>query len=113
MISEALRLEMAPFNVKVITIITGKVESNFASNNAFGDLPPTSRYLGIKDYIAAKVVGGKNPPPGMSPENYAQRVVSDILGGATGKVWRGAFASIVRVLSLLLPSFVVVGDFLL
>jgi hypothetical protein len=110
MITETLRLEMAPFNVKVITIVTGRVESNFTTNNVLRGLPPSSRYLAIKDYIAARAVG-KKTPHGMTTERYARKVVSDVLGGVNGTTWRGGFATIARIGLLLIPTFILVSRF--
>jgi 1-acylglycerone phosphate reductase len=44
----------------------------------------------------------------MKSEDYAEKVVGDILGGATGKIWRGSGAPIKRYLSPILPQSVVV-----
>ena len=32
----------------------------------------------------------------MKPSVYAEKVVDDIMGGASGQTWRGRYASIVR-----------------
>lgn len=50
-----------------------------------------------------------NIKSGTETSNYAEKVVSDVLGNTEGIVWRGAWASILHVLYLLLPSFVFVS----
>jgi hypothetical protein len=40
--------------------------------------------------------------------DYEEKVVGDILGGATGEIWRGNGAAMTRYLSPILPQSVVV-----
>lgn len=46
----------------------------------------------------------------MEAELFAERVVGDIFGGATGMGWRGEMASAVRFSSLLMPTSMQVGE---
>lgn len=55
MLSETLRLELAPLNVRVITLMAGNVQSNIGDNGAPPQkLPPSSHYLPIEKHIAEK-----------------------------------------------------------
>ncbi|KAK9428985.1 hypothetical protein V1505DRAFT_314633 [Lipomyces doorenjongii] len=104
-LSETLRLEMAPLGVKVLTVVTGTVDSNFFVNTPEYKLPSTSRYMPVEKSIVARA-RGKDIQSGMNKEKYADSVVNDVLRGVNGKVWRGKLASIVRYASTYLPTFV-------
>ncbi|KAK9482080.1 hypothetical protein V1527DRAFT_477521 [Lipomyces starkeyi] len=104
-LSETLRLEMAPFGVKVLTVVTGVVESNFFENTPEYKLPATSRYKPIEARIATRA-RGEDYQSRMNAQKYAHRVVNDVLQSASGKIYRGKMASIVRYASAYLPTFV-------
>ncbi|MCJ1228207.1 hypothetical protein MMC12_004868 [Toensbergia leucococca] len=105
-LSETLRLELAPFGVKVITAMVGTVRSTFLSNNSSCTLPSDSLYAPIQTKIA-DAAAGKIYPGGMDVDTFAKRLVSDVLGGSTGRVWRGNVATVVRFISSFLPTFIV------
>lgn len=107
-ISDTLRLELAPFDVRVVTVNTGAVSTNgLATGKAF-KLPPTSRYKSIEETIAARA-RGEDGTPRMEPNTYAEKVVTDVLGGANWQIWRGGYASIVKVTSAWLPASISVS----
>lgn len=108
-LEETLRLELAPFDVKVMTIITGAVETNIMSNNPEIRLLPDSLYQKAEEYIA-KRARGEDVSEKMNASVYANSVVKDILSGATGKVWRGGMASVVRVSTSVLPTSILVSS---
>ena len=103
LISETLRLELAPFNVKVITCVTGVVKTNIMSNSAKHDLPTGSIYAPVADKIAERA-NGEDVKDASTPTEFAKRLVNDILGGASGKVNRGRLASITPLISTFLPT---------
>ncbi|KAL9071735.1 MAG: hypothetical protein Q9161_003999 [Pseudevernia consocians] len=102
-ISEALRLELAPFDVTVVTVNTGAVNTNTLATGINFKLPPTSRYKSIEKEIAVRA-RGEDGTPRMEPSVYAEKVVSDVLGGAQGQIWRGGDASIVRFVLSKIPA---------
>ena len=106
--TEALRLELAPFGVTVLTVNTGAVSTNGFANGVNFKLPPTSRYKSIEKEIAARA-RGEDGTPRMEASVYAEKVVGDILGGCSGQVWRGGYASVVRWVLSRLPSSVSVS----
>ncbi|CAI5758410.1 unnamed protein product [Candida verbasci] len=70
-----LRLEMKPFNVKVINIITGGVKTDIEDKR---DFPKTSLFNvdGMEEaFIERRRMAAKNMP--MPAEKYAKKVVSD------------------------------------
>ncbi|KAI0475660.1 hypothetical protein GGR56DRAFT_695433 [Xylariaceae sp. FL0804] len=84
-LSEALRVELAPFGVSVVTILPGVVDSRSHINGgADFDLPPTSRYAAIRDIIAGWAQGEAQPKDGISAERFAELVVSDVVGTSKG-----------------------------
>jgi 1-acylglycerone phosphate reductase len=112
LVSEALRLEMVPLGVKVVTLVTGAVKSQGQTH--FGDfkLPPTSKYLAIEDAIANRARGGDGFAR-MDTEKYAEHVVKDVLQGATGRLWVGNTATVTKWASALLPDSLIVSSALL
>ncbi len=94
-LSETLRLEMAPFDVKVVTVITGVVGTNIMTNVSEIKLPPDSQYWPVEKNIAARA-RGVDVRKKMRKGAFAEKVVTDVLGGANGKIWRGELASTIR-----------------
>ena len=107
-ISETLRLELAPFGVTVITGMLGSIESNFHANDAWQGMPETSRYKAVEPQIT-KVAGGEVGPKKEKVEYFVKHFVSDVLDGASGQVWRGAKAQTVRAIGHHAPSRVLVS----
>ncbi|KAI0181297.1 oxidoreductase [Hypoxylon sp. FL1284] len=107
-VSETLRLELAPFGVSVVTILPGVIDSEIhVKNGASFDLPPTSRYEGIKDIIAGWAKGEAQPKDSLSAENFAQLVLDDIVGTERGGlVSRGPYASMLRRIVHWAPTWI-------
>ncbi|KUL85196.1 hypothetical protein ZTR_08931 [Talaromyces verruculosus] len=106
-LSETLRHELSPFGVSVICLQVGGVDTNFDARTTEFNLPPNSYYATIKDDIAGWATGSIKPR-GQSGESFAEAVVSDILGARKkGVVFRGKYASSVRVLVDWFPGWVV------
>ncbi|WPH00744.1 Hypothetical protein R9X50_00357400 [Acrodontium crateriforme] len=79
--SGALRVELRPFGVKVVTLITGAVDTPLWQNTegARVGIPANSRYLPIKDRVEAMMTGQSNPA-GLTPaREWAKGVVADLL----------------------------------
>ncbi|MCJ1243285.1 hypothetical protein MMC30_000482 [Trapelia coarctata] len=89
-----LRVEMAPFDVKVLTIVTGGVKSNIARTERV--LPEGSLYKGIEGIYERRQKHSQEV--GMDTEVYAREVVREVLGEGwslgrwwrNGEVWAGA-----------------------
>ncbi|KAL8720948.1 MAG: hypothetical protein Q9225_002275 [Loekoesia sp. 1 TL-2023] len=107
-ISETLRLEMAPFDVKVVTVNTGAVATNALANGKDFELPPASRYKSIESAVAARA-RGEDGVPRTQPSVYAEKVVADVLSGISCQIWRGSVASIIKFTSAWLPASVAVS----
>lgn len=104
---EVLRIEMAVLGVKVVTAITGSVATNINAEGSGFQLQPNSRYAEVESAIS-DMAHGKDIPNQMSCREYAEKVIGDILGGASGKIWRGGSATATRYLSAVLPQSIIV-----
>ncbi|KAI0873936.1 hypothetical protein GGS24DRAFT_461274 [Hypoxylon argillaceum] len=90
-VGETLRLEIAPFGVGVLEVVTGAVKSR--GQAYFGDfsLPTESLYKSIEPTIAIRAQGGDGLRR-MDTLEYANSVTDDILARTAGRVWYGGFA---------------------
>ncbi|KAH8433014.1 SDR family oxidoreductase [Aspergillus melleus] len=101
--SETLRLELNPFDVQVISLVTGSVATNLLTH-ANIRLPKNSLYLKASEQIQLRGMG-QDVQSKDTPAEFASKLVSDVLGGATGLVWRGKMASMICFLSKLAPMW--------
>jgi len=108
MLGETLRLEVAPFDVKVLTIVTGAVATPFMAKAEDPQLVSGSHYHVVENEIraAAKDSDSRKRTPS---DQYAEQVVGDILGGVTGKTYRGKQAALVKYLIPYLPMWLFVS----
>ncbi|KAH6609153.1 nadph-dependent 1-acyldihydroxyacetone phosphate reductase protein [Trichoderma cornu-damae] len=90
-VAETLRLEMAPFGVGVLEIVTGGVCSK--GQTYFGDwkLPSQSLYKSIENTIASRAQG-KDGLDRMDTMKYATSVVDEAIKRTTGRFWCGVHA---------------------
>ncbi|EIM84215.1 NAD-P-binding protein [Stereum hirsutum FP-91666 SS1] len=73
--SNTLRVELAPFRVKVLSVITGSVQSNIVKPVK---MPETSMYLPMEDLFHSKRVN-TSQENAMSADKYAKQVVAESL----------------------------------
>ncbi|EED18352.1 short chain dehydrogenase/reductase (Ayr1), putative [Talaromyces stipitatus ATCC 10500] len=103
--SDTLRVELAPFDVKVTTVITGGVKSRIARTDR--ELPPGSLYRPIDPEYQRRT---KHSQEGAMPhEDYARSVVSQVLYGPAPwrwlwpsyrkYIWEGNRSSVVKFLT--------------
>jgi len=107
-ISEGLRLELKPLGVKVVTVITGSVGTNLFANAPEHHLPEGSRYAPAEKEVAARATGNDVGAQNMPVDDYARSVVGDVLGGSTGRIFRGKMATMVRVVTTVFPTSLIV-----
>lgn len=110
--SNTLRVELEPFDVKVLTVVTGGVKSRIARND--WQLPRNSIYLPIESEYQRRTQHSQEV--GMPTEKYAKSVVSQVLGGRHKRqFWEGSFSYIVWFLSTFMPArtFVSISSFLI
>ncbi|PZD72434.1 putative oxidoreductase [Acaryochloris thomasi RCC1774] len=78
-LSEALRIELAPFNIRVVLVQTGAIQSNIgnaATERLANTLAKPSRYETIMDKIRARAMASQQNAT--STETYAQQLVNDL-----------------------------------
>ena len=110
-VTETMRLELAPFGVRAINLVTGGVESLFHENFEDGvRLPDDSMFARISDKVRDKVewairgAGGNEGKMGQG--EYAAGVVREV--GARNPphwIWRGKWVGMVRLFNLLPVGF--------
>ncbi|PFH62271.1 hypothetical protein XA68_14402 [Ophiocordyceps unilateralis] len=105
-LTEVLRLELAPFGIKVINLMTGSVRSTFHDNAPQATLPPTSLYNVAKETVERAMSGQEAAATGADPAKWADQVVSD-LGKSNPPhwLWRGKYSTLVRLASFLPVGF--------
>jgi short-subunit dehydrogenase len=99
-LSETLRLELKPFGVQVLSVMTGAVQTMIFQTNY--SLPPDSAYLAWEKQIAAQAEGSEQAFR-MSAPVYAERVVDDILNRRRSITYRGQMASFAYWVVALMP----------
>lgn len=103
--SNTLRVELAPFGVRVVTIITGGVKSNIAHVDRV--LKEDSLYLPIKDEYARRVKHSQEV--GMDTTEYAKSVTRQVLSTSRPKwIWEGGKSWVVWFAWTFLPQGVMV-----
>jgi len=99
-----MRLELAPFGIKTISVITGAVTSLNHTHYESWKLPEDSLYSSVQSDFEKRAKGDDGAPR-MAAHDYAERVVSRILAGSKPKLWYGASASIVKFAVAWFPTW--------
>ncbi|UKZ78444.1 hypothetical protein TrVFT333_006184 [Trichoderma virens FT-333] len=100
--SEVLRVELAPFGIKVTNLVTGSVKSTFHANAPHVSLPPTSIYNVAKEAVEKWMSGAEATATGADPIEWAEGVVKDLSKTKPPLwVWRGKHAMAARIGSFL------------
>lgn len=95
--SDSLRVEVAPFGVSVITVVTGGVKSNIARTKRA--LPENSLYADIETVYQGRQKHSQ--AVGMDNATYARDVVAKVLAGdgwiwKRRQIWAGSKANLVH-----------------
>ncbi|KAK2603891.1 hypothetical protein QQS21_003926 [Conoideocrella luteorostrata] len=88
-----LRVELAPFGVQVVTVMSGGVDTagKQASKQQNAKVPHNSIYSPLAPYIETNDAGVRRK--GMPPAEYAKQVVDSLLRPHPKPwIWKGAFA---------------------
>ncbi|RSL42015.1 hypothetical protein CEP53_012429 [Fusarium sp. AF-6] len=79
-LSRQMRVEFAPFEVKVVHVVTGGIKTGFFAHAEETELPATSPYYPGRETLGPWMKGEANttlqPTP---PEEYARRVMDNVL----------------------------------
>lgn len=104
--SEILRLELEPLGVRVVTVMCGSADTPmFTKPGGQMRLPKASYYYNVQD--AAYKERMDHQGKAMKVEVLADRLVTDLLSGTKGPIWRGALASLVRFMTWAFPTWYV------
>ncbi|KAG6183812.1 hypothetical protein E4U27_007593 [Claviceps purpurea] len=88
--SRTLRQELKPFGVGVTVVMAGQVKSQ--TNKIYRELPGDSVYSVVQDLFRQKLrYSGETSR--MTPDEFAERLVSRLLPGESGGLWRRFFLS--------------------
>ncbi|KAF4631338.1 hypothetical protein G7Y89_g6788 [Cudoniella acicularis] len=89
LLSEILRLELEPLNIRVLTIVAGIIKTNFFSGiSSSFSLPSTSYYSSMLE-VLKRIAGGETPGNAMTPEEFAANVLRAVLNGKRGNRYWG------------------------
>ena len=110
MLTDTLRLELAPFNIKVVDLKTGAVQSHFWDNQAGGEtpsLPAGSIYLLAKDRVEKRMTGEWAVQAGITADQWADQVVKALSSSwwrwPPVQVWKGKLAGTIWFVRGFLP----------
>ncbi|KAB8297997.1 hypothetical protein EYC80_001770 [Monilinia laxa] len=120
LITDQLRVELEPFGVKVILVITGVVKTKFFENQPSVKLPENSLYAPARDIVEHAAAGNVLLENAEDPDVYANKVVENALkkhpqthqlaGGNSYRVWFVATFLWHTVWDLIMPSQWNIGE---
>ncbi|KAF4634135.1 hypothetical protein G7Y89_g3980 [Cudoniella acicularis] len=110
-VSDHLRVELEPFGVKVVSVVTGAVDTN--GNSYFDEwkLPEDSIYKPAEKIIGARARGNDGVKR-MDRSEYANKVASEIIRGASSKIWCGSHAGGVKFGECFVPQSILDSQFI-
>lgn len=108
MASETWRHELQPLGVRTITLVTCAVKTNFFGDYHGAEVPETSNYADIRDFIH-NLTDGRLQANAISSRQYAIKVVREVEKGTVGTVWAGTDALSARLASWMLPQSLLVS----
>ncbi|KAI9714314.1 MAG: hypothetical protein M1820_000275 [Bogoriella megaspora] len=101
--SNTLRVEVKPFGVKVVTVVTGGVKSNIARTKR--ELPEGSLYVELGEEYERRQWHSQEM--GVPNEEYAEKVVGKLVKRkAAWWIWEGYGAELVKFMDGWLPKWV-------
>ncbi|KAF7190487.1 Short-chain dehydrogenase ptmH [Pseudocercospora fuligena] len=106
-LGEVMRLEMKPLGVRVVSVVTGVVASNFHDKQHFPELSASSYYKPIWEFLKERATGKHVEKDAMNADEYARKVVRRVEHGANGKIYVGGLAYLLKWVVWWLPSAIV------
>lgn len=111
-LGDCLRVELAPFDVEVVTLMTGAVKTEFFENKIGGRqtaLPPASPYAPIRQQVETMMNGSLSGASGHDRKAVTRSTVAVLMrryGWMKTRYIRRGFAAIkLWLMHLLLPSW--------
>ena len=100
MLSDTLRLELAPFDIQVVDLKTGTVKSNIVATLAEWKLPRGSLYEPGREEVEKTMNGTATESTRVDTAPWAEKVVRDLLRTkAPLRVWSGGWATLVWLMT--------------
>ncbi|KAI9852344.1 MAG: hypothetical protein M1838_001049 [Thelocarpon superellum] len=107
-LTDTLRLELAPFGVKVVDLKTGMVRSSFYDNINKGEepqLPEQSLYNVAKEEVEKVMKGIDNREQAVDADLWAKEVVASlIVASPPAQIWKGGKAWVIWFARRFLPA---------
>ncbi|KAI5356608.1 putative short-chain dehydrogenase/reductase SDR, NAD(P)-binding domain superfamily [Septoria linicola] len=104
-LGETMRLELEPLGVRVITVVTGTIETKLHENEKLAELPESSYYLPLGHWLKERKAG-TNRPKGMAVEDYARLLVDKVEKGQSGKIFVGPLTPLFVWLEWWMPTWI-------
>lgn len=103
-LTEVMRLELGPFGIKVVNLMTGGVHSTFHANAPQNNLPKDSIYNVAKERVERTMSGVDFTEDGADPVVYAANVVKRLSGdNPAHMIYLGKSSTTAR-LAMFLPT---------
>lgn len=77
-LTDCLRLELAPFGIRVVNLVTGTVKTTFFDNSTTPGLPDDSIYNLAKEAIEPSMIGNQPGLDKSDASTWAKQVVGDL-----------------------------------
>ncbi|KAH7364834.1 hypothetical protein BKA65DRAFT_573385 [Rhexocercosporidium sp. MPI-PUGE-AT-0058] len=110
LLSETMRIEMAPFNIKVVDMKTGGVRSKIAENQILGPdslVPEASLFSAGRDALNTAFRGNvpEDYETRMPRHEWAKTVVSRLLRrNPPVHLWAGSYTTLIWIITRLFPA---------
>jgi 1-acylglycerone phosphate reductase len=107
-LNDTLRIELAPFGVGVLHVVTGGIQTNFYPNVGKVELPEQSIYYPYKGALESDITGDTaKSMQGLSVEKYASAVVSNTLSSRPRTTyWIGTKSLLSWLADRVLPDWI-------
>ncbi|MCJ1326112.1 hypothetical protein MMC10_002776 [Thelotrema lepadinum] len=106
--SDTMRVELAPFDVKVQALVTSSVKTEGLTYFGNFKLPEDSLYKSIEATIKGRANGAGRPKL-MTATDFADAVVPTIIAGSKSKTWPGLIAKVVGFMANWFPLWLTVS----
>lgn len=95
MLSKQMRVELSPFGVNVVHVMTGGIQTSFFAHLEQHEIPETSLYYPLKDTLRPWFNGeGQGTSQKSSPESYAKKVVANALSSSPSSIQCAGYGSV-------------------
>jgi len=102
-LTDTLRIELAPFGVRVVLVITGAIKTHFFDNLHKPELPTQSIYNPSKATVEEGMTGRTTATYASDVNDYAEHVVANALKGSPkSRFWYGGSATAIWAASTFL-----------